>query len=263
MLIAKIVNRAIFCGCFVFLAACGSGNPNVAMMNPPADAGRDLGADASSMDAATTQADSGVWLLQDMSTDVTVPCADDGGSTDVTWACTPGATLQGLRWDLPCSSDPGTGSGCTASGGDVSTMETVAGDVHTTYQVTLRFRGIIEQESYTGGTLTAGTTFLTGGTPAHDGYNIYQLTVTRPASTDIYYLNAGTSFLCCCMPIDYTVTIPMEGTSTVLLYATTADGAEKTNRDTSGTLITIPGVPGPMGMYGGQFVQMDVVNVTE
>lgn len=168
------------------------------------------------------------------------------------------AALTGLLWTLPntgninstvCSTIPST-----------SVFSTLSGDPNTIFNVTLRFRGVVEQKTYTGGS-NDGAFFQTGGTPAADNYNIYSLTVSNPPQT--YYVNRGTSGQTLTYVIDYEKTIPMAGGATVTLTALSIDNQEIKNQDgTGGNPSSIPNVTVPAQPYDGQFVRMDVVSVT-
>jgi hypothetical protein len=122
-------------------------------------------------------------------------------------------SLQGLRWSIPCTAamDPAE---CDATS-PAQQSTTVQGTAGVTYAVTLRFRGVVEQKTYSGrsdgGLAATGTNasfFVEGATPAGDGYNVYSLTISSPAQTA--YLNSGASYIGHCWPIDYTVTLPMQ-----------------------------------------------------
>jgi hypothetical protein len=170
------------------------------------------------------------------------------------------ADLSGLQWRLPYMGTV-TATVCTCPGTNFSSV-TLSGDPNRIYLVTLRFRGIIEEKSYTGGTPVAGTLCLVGGTPAADVYNVYSLQVSYPAQT--YYLNNGTSFIQRCFGIDYQVVIPMQGGCIVSLLANSIDGQEITNNQDAlgGNPYSVPGISSPAQPYNGQFLQMDVVSVT-
>jgi hypothetical protein len=166
--------------------------------------------------------------------------------------------LSGLQWVLPS-----TGA---ASGGIMpclpnSTVLAInGGDPNVTYNVTLRFRGVIEQKTYIGGT-NNGAFFQTGGAPAADGYNVYRLTISNPAQT--YYLNRGTSGQFVVYGVDYQVTVPIAGGATVTLFADAVDNQEVWNSSTNPptqTPISIPGITSPAQPFNGQFLQMDVVS---
>jgi hypothetical protein len=122
----------------------------------------------------------------------------------------------------------------------------------------MRFRGVVERKSYTGG--TADGLWYVGGAPVSNAYNVYSLTTSAPAQT--YYLNAGAQ-ADVCVGIDYERTVRVQGGGRVTLTSNTGtDSAQVSNHDAMNAPIFVPGVaPAPMA-YDGQFVQMDVVSVT-
>jgi hypothetical protein len=126
-----------------------------------------------------------------------------------------------------------------------------------TYDITLRFRGVVEEKTYNNGCFTGR--YSSGGVPGADAYNVYRLSVSSPPQT--YYLNAGTSFVTRTWAIDLTQTIQMDAGATVTLFADAIDATEIRNRDDSGAPISIPDVL-PAQPYDGQFIQMDVLSVT-
>lgn len=163
----------------------------------------------------------------------------------------PAGALDGLRWQLPCGADLG-GNVCAATDAAPQTA-TVTGSGH--YQVALRFRGVVETKAYTGGVVDGY--FDTGGADNGDTFNVYALTVSAPAQT--YFVNNGQSNIYNCFAIDYTETIPIDGGATVTLTAMPIDGHEIENVDANGAPIQVPG----FDVYNGQFVEMDVVSVSE
>jgi hypothetical protein len=166
-------------------------------------------------------------------------------------------SLDGLRWDLPCVSGHGSPV-CTVVSNTVTDSTTLGGDSSITYNVELRFRGLVELKTYSGG-LAQGY-FRTGGSDNGDGYNVYYLEVSDPYQ--VYYLNDGVSNIYYCFPLDYTATVPMQGGATVTLYATAKDNLEIVNIDSNGIPITIPDVDPYPAAYDGQFIQVDVLSVT-
>lgn len=147
---------------------------------------------------------------------------------------------------------------CSVVNNTVSDSATLGGDSATTYQVELRFRGLVELKTYSGGTDYGY--WREGGTEDGGGFNVYSLTVSDPPMT--YYLNDGSSAIYYCFGIDYTVTVPMQGGATVTLYATAKDALEIVNIDSSGVPILVPDVTPYPSAYDGQFVQMDVLSVS-
>ncbi|HXC51522.1 MAG TPA: LamG domain-containing protein [Candidatus Limnocylindrales bacterium] len=167
------------------------------------------------------------------------------------------ADVAGLRWEIPCMNS--IGPNVCSCGNDFVDSATLLGDVNTVYDVQFRFRGVVEQKTYTGGDKDG--LFLAGGTPAADPYNVYKLEISNPPST--YYLNAGTTGIERCWLLDVTHTIPIKGGATLTLEAHAIDSAEIKNRDDASQPIIPPGVPPAPDPYNGQFIQMDVISVEE
>jgi len=168
----------------------------------------------------------------------------------------PGASLSKLRWAIPCQATNGTGCNCVDPA-PVSTI--IRGTAGISYDVTLRFRGVIEQQVYVGGT-NDGAFWQIGGAPFNDGHNVYRLQVSSPAQT--FYLNRGVSSNSTrCWPVDYTKTLRLAAGATVTLTAQVIDGAEITNNDGANAPLVIHDVPPAPEAYNGQFIQMDVVDV--
>jgi len=129
----------------------------------------------------------------------------------------------------------------------------------TLWAITLRFRGVIEEQSYTGG--TADGLWYVGGQHLDGNYNIYELDVDEPAQR--YFLNAGTAELHSCESIDYSRTIFAAAGATVRLFADSQDGNLISNQDVDGNPVVVPDVPPAPDPYDGQFIQMDVVNIVQ
>jgi hypothetical protein len=247
---------------FTILAACGS---DPATVTP--DAGTDAAADvASQVDAADASAPG----CATAGCDANATCLESGSGPICT--CKPGfvgdgktctdvaGSLSGLRWELPCTAGNANPALCAAAG-TVSKQATLAGQSGTTYQVKLRFRGIIEPNAYSGG--TGSGYFYTGGTASDPYANVYLLAVSQPAQN--YYVNAGVvrpSNDLYCDAIDYEATIDVAGGAKVTLSANTKDALQIKNRDKAGNPYVIADVPPAPQAYNGQFVQMDVVSVT-
>ncbi|MFO0722755.1 MAG: LamG domain-containing protein [Myxococcota bacterium] len=164
-------------------------------------------------------------------------------------------SLSGLLWLLPCGASTDAVACLTTSSTITST--TLGGATGRTYDIRLRFRGVVEEKTYGAGCRSGR--FSSGGVPSADTYNLYRLSVSSPPQT--YYLNAGASFVTRTWAIDFTQTIPMDAGATVTLFADAIDGTQIRNRDDTGTPISIPGVTPPQP-YAGQFIQMDVLSVT-
>jgi hypothetical protein len=166
------------------------------------------------------------------------------------------AALDGLRWALPCSNN---GNGyCDSPATDVKSA-TLSGNAGVTYDITLRFRGVVEEKTYLYG--TAEEHWQIGGIPNEDLYNVYKLEIAAPAQT--YYLNAGQTGLGYCVAIDYTKTIQAKAGTVVSLSADSIDSAQVDNHSDPGDPVIVPGIPPAPTFYDGQFIQMDVVSVTE
>lgn len=164
------------------------------------------------------------------------------------------AALDGLRWELPCSNN----DAYYCDTPEAKTVETtLTGPPGTRYDITLRFRGVVEQKTYEGG--TADGMWSAGGEPAFDLYNIYKLEISDPPA--VYFLNAGQSNLGYCVPLDYTKTIRVAAGATVSMTADPVDTAQVNNHAEAGAPIVVAGIPPAPDPYDGQFIQMDVVSV--
>ena len=196
------------------------------------------------------------------------PAAPATPAPPATPTCTPGqvlegnackdvaTTLHGLRWEIPCKPHKG-GDACDAAIEKPVKTETLGGTAGTTYEVALHFRGVVEQESYKGG--TADNLWYTGGKPADGAYNIYELQISDPAQT--YYLNAGKSGIRHCQLLDYEKTVQIATGAKVTLMADAQDHRLITNHDDKNQPIVVPDVPPAPQPFDGQFIQMDVVSV--
>ncbi len=238
---------------------------------------------------------------KEASTDAQVPCTlGDGGTglqcgstcVDIasdplhcgscTKACDPGSicqsgcvnvagSLSGLRWELPCTADGPQAEVCITNAVQTQTA-TLQGTSGQSYDVTLHFRGIVEQKTYNGsappdaGLADGGSNpgfYVVGGSPNADDWNVYQLSVSDPPYTA--YLNNGASGHYYVDGLDYAVTVRMKAGATVTLTANPEDNGpyEIRNRDNvDGGAIVVPGVSPAPAPFNGQFVQMDVTGVT-
>lgn len=165
--------------------------------------------------------------------------------------------LDGSRWEMSCTNDtthiPNGLCPCLDPHDVVSVL---SGNPMTTYNVTLRFRGMVELCAYSGGT-NDGAFFQTGGAASSPGYNTYALIVSDPPQT--YYLNRSHTFVGQGEPyvyaIDYNKTISVKGGATLTLQTRARDGVQLYSKDVD------PGVTTPTG-FAGQLVQVDVVSIT-
>lgn len=176
----------------------------------------------------------------------------------------PAGSLDGLQWVLH-NTGPPSGPGFGPCDSNATVTATMGGDSSIAYNVTLRFRGVVEEKTYTGGT-NDGAFWQVGGTPDTGPWNIYRLTISNPSTT--YYLNRGASGLFHCFAIDYQKTITINGGATVTLYADSVpqpNPEQVWNSSTdppTQTLISIPGITSPAQPFDGQFIQMDVISVS-
>jgi uncharacterized protein YceK len=170
-----------------------------------------------------------------------------------------GTSLSGLQWILTdTSAAVGGVQNCRQS---MTTATFMGGDPTVTYQVTLRFRGIVETKTYTGGTVLAP--FVNqDGAPDGTVWNVYKLVVSNPAHT--YFLNSGVSGLHHIFGVDYQITIPIQGGASVTLVADSIDGQQIWSSSTEPpvfTPINVPGITSPSQPFtNGQFLQMDVIS---
>jgi hypothetical protein len=164
--------------------------------------------------------------------------------------------LDGLRWEMPCV-ESDSDIICDAENPTIEDSTQLSGSSDDTYNVTLRFRGVVEQMSYEGGTKDGF--WYTGGRKNGDAYNTYRLDISSPEQH--FFLNAGQSGIERCFEIDYTKTIRMDAGATVTLSADAQDNALISNRGEGGDPIIVEGVPPAPDAYNGQFIQMNVESV--
>lgn len=192
--------------------------------------------------------DAGVDAGFDAGLDAGVDAGVDAGELEVA------ASLQGLRWELPCVAPytPAPEHVCI-SGPDQTTTATLTGRVGTTYELTLRLRGVVETKAYPGG---VGAPVSLGGTPVNDAWNIYRLDISSPAQR--WFLNAGETGVYACRIIDERLTVRAAAFAQFTLFASTVDSnrSEIRNRDLDGGALVVPSLP--MTPYDGQFLQLDV-----
>jgi hypothetical protein len=180
--------------------------------------------------------------------------------------------LDGLRVDDPCTGTPSTDVGAvcnhvtlTQSGGfHASEAVTIGGTTGTTYDVTLRIRGIVEPTNIQGGTRPDTSTFeymdmdfrtvpyTIGGTVQSADYAQWRIVVGSPAQT--LYLNDYQKTGHYIFELDYEITVPMAANTTVTLEVTDSNERLIVNYEQ----YAIEGIPGSMNH--GQFVQLAVVS---
>ena len=167
-------------------------------------------------------------------------------------------TLTGLRWELPCGLS--TSANVCSVAAFTTKTKSLGGIAGAQYALQLRFRGVVEQKTYTDG--QADGYWYIGGTPNSDAYNVYKLQVSSPPQT--FFLNAGTSNVQRSWPLDFVRNVKVNAGAILTLSADAVDGAEIKNIDNTqaGVPLIILGVTPAPAAYNGQFIQMDVVSVT-
>ncbi len=166
------------------------------------------------------------------------------------------ASLDGLRWEMPClgsypSVDPLPG--LCACENPAPVVATLLGSPEVIYEITLRIRGVVELEVYTGGTNDGGY-FQTEGTPDPNGVNIYSLVVSDPPQT--FYFNRSSMGEQDVTALDYECVIQAAGGSTFTLLADGVNGGQGRNVND----LVVPDIsPAPLP-FDGQFLQMDTVS---
>ncbi|WP_437806521.1 hypothetical protein [Sorangium sp. So ce1078] len=163
------------------------------------------------------------------------------------------ASIDGFRWEMPCDEDPGNSDECATST-LIDEAKTLGGSPDTVYQVTVRLRGVVEPETYKGGT-PDGMHFRVGGTPDNATYNRYSISVSDPV--EVYYLNDSPSVGHDVFIIDHTKTIPVRGGATVSFK-----GEDPNHRMIANFKhLVVDGIPPAPQPYNGQFIQLDVQSV--
>jgi len=199
--------------------------------------------------------------------------AGSPGLTDVAKA------LDGVRVDDACAgtADTSVGAVCThvmltSSGGSkYAKTVTIAGVTGTTYDVTLRIRGIVEPTKITGGMVVETTPpstiqymgktwrktpYTIGGAASASttdpDYTQWHIGVASPKGD--YYLNDYQQTGHYIFKLDYQVTIQMAANTTVTL-----DGIDRNERQiVNFEKYTIDGIAGSVNY--GQFIQINVVS---
>jgi hypothetical protein len=130
----------------------------------------------------------------------------------------------------------------------------IGGDPRTAYDVTLRIRAVVEQQTYAGG--TADAPWQTEGVAAQASFNIAALHTTDPERA--YFLNAGSAGLRRVWPLDYQRTIRVRGGSVVTLSLDSQDWQQISAFDDRGAPVAVTDLP----PFDGQFVELEVVAAT-
>lgn len=176
--------------------------------------------------------------------------------------------LHGYRYEFPCKGTmpdkPNPGANCDSDlvKGDPNKTDnfqaerTFGGEAGKKYQVTLRFRGVVEPMMYKDGKQD-GDYFYIGGEPNNGTYNIYKLSISSPKSH--FFLNRQDKVGHRIFTIDYTKTIEIEGGAKINFYGNGQNGKLISNFDK----LVVPDVAPAPKPYHGQFIQIDVVDVKE
>ena len=180
----------------------------------------------------------------------------------------PGTSLDGYRFEFPCKGampeNPKKGAGCQSAlvKGDPFKTDNFkkvinfGGDAGKTYKATLRFRGVVEPMMYKNGKMD-GDYFYIGGEPNNGTYNIYKIDIASPKSH--YFLNRQNKVGHRIFTIDYTKTIEVEGGSSITLSGNGQNGKLISNFAKH----IVPEIAPAPKPYHGQFIQIDVVKVSE
>ncbi|QDU96121.1 hypothetical protein [Lignipirellula cremea] len=178
----------------------------------------------------------------------------------------PAQPIDGYRFAFPCASpapeNPQEGAGCLSGlvKGDpnttdnFTTVKTFGGEPGKRYQVTLRFRGVVEPMMYKNGK-QVGEYFYIGGEKNNATYNVYQISISSPESH--YFLNRQDKVGHKIFTIDYTQTIEIDGGATVTFHGDGQNGRLISNFKK----LVVEDVPPAPDAYNGQFIQVDVVDV--
>jgi len=179
-----------------------------------------------------------------------------------------GSSIDGFRWEFPCKEplpdNPKKGANCASAlvKGDPKKTDNFTverefeGEKGKRYQVTLRFRGVVEPMMYKDGKMD-GDHFYIGGAPNNGTYNIYKLTVSSPPSH--YFLNRQDKVGHVIFTIDYTKTIEVDGGAKLTFHGDGQNGQLISNFDK----LVVPDVAPAPKPFNGQFVQVNVVKVVE
>lgn len=179
-----------------------------------------------------------------------------------------GGSIDGYRFEFPCKEampeNPKAGADCNSGlvTGDpkktdqFTAEKTFGGEKGKKYNVTLRFRGVVEPMMYKNGKQD-GEYFYIGGEPNNGTYNIYKISISSPESH--YFLNRQNAVGHKIFTIDYTKTIQIEGGAKITFHGNGQNGRLISNF----SKLTVPGIPPAPAPYNGQFVQVNVIDVQE
>jgi len=174
--------------------------------------------------------------------------------------------LGGLRLEVPCADHFNHDTECHWDRSLLQSQDpawklkreivrTFAGRPGTLYSVTLHVRGVVEPKNFTGGAVQFDH-FQTGGDPVKNDYNFYRLSVAEPNA--VYTFNRNEEKVGhYTFPIDYSVTIPIRGGTTVTMGAYDSNDVAIANHQGN----VVPGVPPFPAAFDGQFFDIAVVKV--
>ncbi|GEP41382.1 hypothetical protein [Brevifollis gellanilyticus] len=178
------------------------------------------------------------------------------------------AAIDGYRFEFPCKDpmpeNPKPGAdGISARMTDnpetndkFTDVKTFGGEAGKRYKVTLRVRGVVEPMMYKDG-IKEGERFYIGGVPNNKTYNIYQLSVSSPVAH--FFFNRDDKVGHRIFTIDYTASIIVEGGATLTFHGDGQNGHMITNFEK----LVVPDVAPAPKPFNGQFIQLDVTDVTE
>ncbi len=177
-------------------------------------------------------------------------------------------SIEGYRFEFPCKAPmpekPSPGANCDSAvvKGDpnktdnFTTEKTFGGEKGKKYNVTLRFRGVVEPMMYKAGK-QEGEYFYIGGEPNNGTYNIYKIAISSPQSH--YFLNRQDKVGHRIFTIDYTATIQIEGGATITFHGNGQNGKMISNY----AKLVVPDIEPAPKPYNGQFIQINVLDVVE
>jgi hypothetical protein len=178
------------------------------------------------------------------------------------------ASIDGYRFEFPCKDPmpenpkPGADGVSARATNDPATndkftdVKKFGGDPGKRYKVTIRVRGVVEPMMYKDGQMD-GEYFYIGGAPNNATYNIYELSVSAPESH--YFFNRQDKVGHRIFTIDYTKTIEIQGGATLTFHGDGQNGRMITNF----LKLVVPDVAPAPQPYNGQFIQLNVTDVSE
>src|SRR4029453_15466387 len=150
----------------------------------------------------------------------------------------PGAAINGFRFEFPCKDampenpkEGADGPSGLVTGDPLTTdnftvQKAFGGEKGKRYQVTLRFRGVVEPMMYEGGK-QVGDYFYIGGEKKNGPQKFYENKVSSPESH--FFLNRQDKVGHQIFTIDYTQTIEIDGGATITFHGDGKNGGLITN----------------------------------